>query len=594
VVEDPKDGSPPVGTRLVDTNDSFASVLSQMRQDPSVHALAVGGDLIDHIRNTYDGALFDPAAPATIGAIWSAVDLGDAGLHDRYPAGIDYLLFYSMIVDFIRRSSKPVFGISGNHDAYEEPFGISPRVGSVRANGGIPSDLNLTFYEALLCFGPTWPAVVKKGNFNSDWWVWFYRVFGAFNDFVVRLPSQGVVGLGWGSQEDLIDVPPDGQGYGHLPRSDDAVTDAQLALLRTTMPARIVLFTHFTVLSYNDPVPMFDPAGRRTQGTLSEKFNNFNMGTFESNREAMLDILSQPSMALVVCGHSHRRGTYQITGSPEPKVFSVEMHDTKTVGGAVGAFRAPVIAVSDSAGPMPRLNLRDEFGPFGSDVSGGTLATFGPDARLVSMGAVQAQRARPRVCVSLDYLDLPDDADDPSLVIAAPIATGWFTPAKEAEARASSAPVPFYTIEVPFQAALFTRISASVSSFVLHGAVEAAGGKGLEWMRIELSPADATGRRWSVPADKTRAYYVWATAALETFVAFTFKSSDAFLSAHYDWADSWYFEVKPKPETTRTGKRYLMQRPSREATGSAIYDAEFKEIPDFDWRRQHLKDKYGP
>ena len=71
----------------------------------------------------------------------------------------------------------PAFLVSGNHDCYWYPYGMSPRVaaktpgdgvfeagdkwyrtsgsGLKRANEGIPADHNLTFYEAILTFGTT-------------------------------------------------------------------------------------------------------------------------------------------------------------------------------------------------------------------------------------------------------------------------------------------------------------------------------------------------------------------------------------------------------------------------------------------------------
>ncbi|NJK32798.1 MAG: hypothetical protein HC927_10530 [Deltaproteobacteria bacterium] len=204
-----EDESPEIGRLLAENNRSFHAVLGRIFAHADV--VVVGGDIVDHIRNAYDAARV-LAATSTPREIWTAMNLeGDAYTDATYPVGIDLVAFYSFIVDAMTRSSKPVFAISGNHDCYVDAFGISPRLNAEltasRTNEGIPADLNLTFYEALLAFGPSGGLLRSaSSSFDAEWFDWFHLVLSPFNDWWFKFPHRRpVVGLGWGTTEDLID-----------------------------------------------------------------------------------------------------------------------------------------------------------------------------------------------------------------------------------------------------------------------------------------------------------------------------------------------------------------------------------------------------
>ena len=155
------DESPPIGPMLAETNRSVQGVMDAVfGSDAKV--VVIGGDLIDHIRNAYDPGIFTRRVNR-VKEVWDAVDLDSNYSDTSYPHGIDLVAFYSLVLNAIRGSRKPCFGISGNHDCYVKPFGISPRVRSTRANEGIPEDLNLTFYEALLAFGRSGGLLRRSG-----------------------------------------------------------------------------------------------------------------------------------------------------------------------------------------------------------------------------------------------------------------------------------------------------------------------------------------------------------------------------------------------------------------------------------------------
>jgi hypothetical protein len=375
VIEYPDDEhaqeSPPIGQLVAETNRSVHDVMAAVF-DSNANLVVIGGDLIDHIRNAYDPVLARAGRQATVTDVWKAVDLDKGFTEQSYPYGIDLVAFYSLVLAVIRKSTKPAFAISGNHDCYVDPFGISPRVRTTRANEGIPADLNLTFYEALLAFGPTGGLLTKLGSsFDKDWFEWFYLVFSPFNDWCHKLPRQSLVGLGWGTAEAIVDAWGDqsrGEQHegllpdGHLPRSTDGVSDRQLELLQHAVAQaehhKVTLTTHFTFLSYKEDVPVWTANRTPTPGVLDSGYKNkFGYGTFEKNRETVLGMLNQGQIQCVLTGHSHRRGTYLLRRNEAQNAL---MFDAGGEGLAVadalqhGVEPAPAIVVSDSAGPYPR------------------------------------------------------------------------------------------------------------------------------------------------------------------------------------------------------------------------------------------------
>jgi hypothetical protein len=80
--------------------------------------------------------------------------------------------------------------------------------------------------------------------------------------------------------------------------------------------------------------------------------------------------------------------------------------------------KTPII-VSDSAGPVPRANLRGEFGEWGSDRPAGTFVSFstvGVVDRVEAVAATQQSRTQPRAAVAIDYLHVNDGRGIMSIV----------------------------------------------------------------------------------------------------------------------------------------------------------------------------------
>ncbi|PRQ10231.1 metallophosphoesterase [Enhygromyxa salina] len=599
-----EDESPEIGGLLAENNRSFHAVLGRVAGGDA-DVVIVGGDIIDHIRNAYDPDVV-LEANNTPREIWDAMNLeGSAYTQATYPVGIDLLAFYSFIFDAMTRHSKPVFGITGNHDCYVDAFGISPRLNAEvmasRTNEGIPADLNLTFYEALLAFGPSAGLLRSpSSSFDADWFDWFHQVLTPFNDWWFKFPQQSLVGLGWGTSEDLID-PFGGQSGGHLPRSDDAISDPQLALLQQAVNGRaerrVTLTSHFTFLSYIEGEPMNPGGARSARGTFrlnadswgTEDYSRFEMGTFETNRATLMNMLAGRQIQCVLTGHSHRRGMH-LLGTRAGNEIPADLYDTDPNNPhnmcqipAALPNGEPVIIVSDSGGPYPRYNRNNEFLGWGSDRPGGTLVKFSQNSgRLTDVRTLTAtSRRKARGAVVMDYVDVsaegafnnnrmqtqrvPADVNSGAVTSAAPV---WY-------------------IDANLTTQVHTTWGMYIEKMIF------AGRHAGRWIHVEATynqPRNA----FEVPAAQTDDFRLWLRNVLQPtrYVSIKMGSRDAFISGRYDWGSFWNFEVLAQPifehhrnalgQTIRYVS-YRILRPQREIeiTGRNI---SWRESPNFDWR----------
>lgn len=121
-----------VGEKVCNSFDALRALFGKMAAGPDkVDAVLLTGDLIDFNRN------IDPrqiqGGPGSIGEQWKAHNLlakvFDPSEGRRlYPRGLDDMLCYSLIRSMYRDHALPVFMTSGNHEAYQVPYGISARV----------------------------------------------------------------------------------------------------------------------------------------------------------------------------------------------------------------------------------------------------------------------------------------------------------------------------------------------------------------------------------------------------------------------------------------------------------------------------------
>jgi hypothetical protein len=596
--------SAPIGTLLQPTTGSFMDLLRGVMKDREAHALLIGGDLIDHLINAYR----HEQVAADMQKVWKAVDVSDGPVSPGYVMGVDMVIFYSLLVYFCRQVAKPVFGLAGNHDCYVNPFGISPRMTGTRANAGIAADINLTLYEGILAFGPSYADFTfntrvgaAPSSFRAEWMEWFYTVFTPFVDARTELPKQQLCCLGWGNNEDMIGG---GQGTGHLPRADESMSLRQLRLIRHATDKadqfKVIVMTHFTIASYEEKLPMvvrefketvvgqgrgtrvvreevLDSPYRPHEGALRSEGDEdfFNMGTFEQNHDKFLALLHERKIECIFTGHSHRRAVYFV-GDPRPHkqgglAYPVTIYDPDRVDVVEQKHQKPAVIVSDCSGPYPRHNWKGEFDGWGSDVPAGTVVTFHGDGTLAKVRVLRPSTpAQPRLAVALEYADI-----ERRMVWEQPIHVKAFLASDEARALLETPAFGSgkfrYVLVVPLHAAM-RKFELEVKKITFHefGAATAA---------LEIN----VGGRHEMALDASECLTFY------DYVRRT-QTSEAFLSVEFDWKwnestivkrytlDPWNYEIAPKRKPQRGTLIYEMGRPKR----SLLYD--YYDLPDFDWR----------
>lgn len=595
IIEDgqcrPDKDSPKIGDRLRGTNASFIDIIDRLGRSEA-DILIVGGDLIDHIINVFPDPTLEGDPSVT--DIWDMVSLPDKP-GKRYLPGIDYIVFYSLLVDFMAEHHKPVFVISGNHDCYAKPYGISPQALGKRFNEGIPADINLTIYEALLAFGPSYGKVSK--SFKSAWFDWYYTLISPFTNLCVPIGKQVLTLLGWGDDEDMVtdlNKWKDRQGLGHLPRAVESVSETQLAMLNNAIAGgEVVLITHFTVLSYIEAVPLYGADESQSPGTLRPGvYNKFGMGTFEKGREELIALIDTGQIRCVISGHSHRRGLYYLDEPASKKSNSstlrcrvYEIGDDEVFAGNTRT----AIFVADSAGPYPRFNGIGEFGGWGSDRPAGLLVSFDEDQGYVQstqVVAVNKSGASPRAIVALDYYDIFES------VFEGQIQTQWFALSQ------MYAPDP---LEFRFQLVehLQSELGIEISAITLIGETAAGG-----LSHIVLSRSLGSDPTWQV--DNRRAFYAWEGCTAKFMsVKFSVKANvlegesalraarrQRFLIERYNWHDRWLVEVSSSNNVlTSSAPDYIGSGGYDGPTAVKIVIKRTKRgfgdvaLPDFDARR---------
>ncbi len=630
--------SPKIGTLTQQNNIAFKELLGKVGEESDI--VLIGGDLVDHARNAYGLGILRDDDP-TVAQVWSEVNLTE-NYKNNHPPGLDMIAFWSFVIDAIRTSHKPHFGVSGNHDCYEDAYGISPRVAFSRTNDGIPSDLNLTFYEALLAFGKSFGetvgtltrvGVATNGNFNPEWFAWYHSVCSPFNDFWYKLPNQSLVGLGWGGKEELIDLTGD-QALGHLPRSLDGVSDDQTGLVNMAVAdtdRRLILVSHFTFLSFNNDVPMSPGKVIGSPGTFGNgfSFSEFEMGTFTNNRSKFMELFSDIQM--IFTGHSHRRGLYlldtanaeerrrrqeaikvELANSANPLAFvnirpeetiPAFLYDTAGDGFTPGMRNhsegiEPAIIVSDSAGPYPKYNLEGEFQGWGADKPGATVVTVNASTGdLESVRTVQAtSRAKPRAAVSLDYCDV-----DKESVFEENRLYTMLIPDTMHENYQGDWEEDTYCIKVPLTSEMICEPHLiEVEELILSGKSD----QDMSMSRIK-TVKDGTGV-FRVPGSSNATMYAWLENFTETYVSLKLKSGVEWMNDQYEWNDYWNFEVIVKSvegnetdgldtfkesEGGNTPVSFIIQRPSRTSTWYPNF--KFRELPNFDYRIENYESYQG-
>lgn len=441
---------PPVGKLLLDTVDTLESHFRQIANDPAVEALVIGGDLVDFHKDNFPTddyrTAIQKAAPEGTAhqEIWKACRLPDhsslssdkayePSLKDKYQAGSAALGFHRMVTSFVTQTFKPFFLAIGNHDGYKLPFGVWPRLNSTLTNNGeedpdgsggrgtnkdIPGDANLTILEACLAFGPTYGQFLKSLNMDPEVMELVYLLYTPFRSWTVRSAAKHqTLLLDWGDQEDMI-LRQEGT-WAHLPHASVSPSKRDLKILAkadelASADTRLIVASHYTYVCYDAMIPIHRRQnlsdGKTNKGSFSlgEKTNSYNLGTFRSSREDVFEYLQKKDKIVVtLSGHAHRSGIYKL-GAKTGMVFK----DIQADGWSFSDFRTipqdgyPLIVVTDSAGPLPRVNEGDVFRGVGCAPSAWTKVLFSQPDHVSQIVAVTPDRfAQPRITVPLDYRD---------------------------------------------------------------------------------------------------------------------------------------------------------------------------------------------
>lgn len=671
-------GQPTVGSLVNTCSQRVKTLFDSFGGDKNVHAIIIGGDFGDYIRSMYTKDLHDKEGnrqPLSVQRIWELthVEKGNMPNYTDFP---DFITVFTFVVASYRSSHKPIFAITGNHDAYSFPFGVSPRPfrdgeASKKGNEGIPADHNMTIYECILSQGPTFGKVVTDPAISDPLncmllprrFLWFYTAFTPWADFAVWLPKQIIVAMSWGDGENMVSPTNLEQGIGHLPRAIKGVSDDQLAMLKGVIAdntdsaeggrRNVILTTHFTFASFGEAIPENDARastwGDEDAGHIfykkgstpgSSVYSHFDFGTFELNREEMYKKIildgrtsGKAAIQVILTGHSHRRATYTFRQAHVPQFGSDSVltdysdfpasfapgSDPRLLDPAGNERREPWVILSDSGGPVPRMNKHGEFRGWGSDQPAGTKITFAPDGKLDKIEPIRTG-LKPRFAVSMDYFDIivlrtggnsftdfKDDVaikswiSDPTPLDSAGSMTGKslnFTLRLNPEfgrkfdkhmsdeyAPAGKGQLIYAGIKIESISLFFTP--GGGGSKPDHSTIEANA------KEIKLTPTTTTelvmlSSKWQITsaADlRMLANYFESTTKRRTFASIKFKADpNSWWSRVYDFDTAWNFEIGISVDFkksfplfgTKTAKIYEIERQN-------------VEIPSFDERLEMFK-----
>lgn len=434
--------SPFIHELIHNTYDSIKDLFDQIGQNADIDCLVLTGDFVDYAFNLQ--SRYTTISPRSPSELWEKLELSVQWQHETllhtHELGVDQITFYSFILYFYRRYKKPIFIVGGNHDGYRYPFGISPRIRSLitseysedhqdkvwfektRANASIPLDHNLTFFEALLVFGPGYRDLITANNFDPSFQLLLWHLFNPLNDWKVIYNNQCFVGLGWGDAEHIPVVADKIVGAGVLPRASDALSPWQWQLLKELPDTQYcVLMMHAPILNFAANIPLYQEKQAiqiiRTDNYTIEDSSPYDQGSFRYYKKKFFqEILAKKKITHALSGHSHRSALYCC-----PSIESCASED-KTHTMLICKYQAyPLEEISDpqqkigkltrlivtgSAGPISNVNHDQALGGVGATPPTGTLLFFSAAGDTIKPIASKIKTAKPRLAALLDYYDI--------------------------------------------------------------------------------------------------------------------------------------------------------------------------------------------
>lgn len=350
--------SPPIGDLVNNNYYAFKDLMDQVGNDDEIDILIITGDLVDHHRNYNPKSKFFSGKETTTGTIWDQMTLkyvnetfkdGEDVGKEMYPAAIDNVIIYSLFQRFYKKYNKPIFVVAGNHEFYNLPYGISPRLKTGRAlwnfisgffkkktkqeimedsvihqaevnkkrintkkdeytnankaNDGIPADTNLTFYEATLMYGPDYNHIPAAGTFKSNTYnnftletgEWFFQIFTPLSDYFFRYNDQTFIGLEWGDDERIIFTSADNQVdfgdsslyilNGVLPRACESISDKQKEIITNAITEEYDTKDQCNILFTHFTYTAFFPSEPHCDTGITNIKGKYEFGTFHKNKD---------------------------------------------------------------------------------------------------------------------------------------------------------------------------------------------------------------------------------------------------------------------------------------------------------------------
>lgn len=173
--------SKPIGEKVDNCFISLKELLEKMKA-AGADAIFITGDLLDFNRN------LDPRqiAGGSPKAQWPIYDLAKNFSDGKlYPRGIDDMLVFSLLRYCYEKLNLPVYITTGNHEAYDVPYGISPRLNPFVVDSVVKQITSNT--TAVI------PARLRASILKSD------RVLGIAGKASEQIKAIPVVGQDWSS-----------------------------------------------------------------------------------------------------------------------------------------------------------------------------------------------------------------------------------------------------------------------------------------------------------------------------------------------------------------------------------------------------------
>lgn len=397
--------SPSIGGLVHECLDSVLSIMDTIGDKCDV--LALVGDLWDHVVNLDPHHFVEEGKSSiTTKELWEELEQAEYANFDKFPKYIDLMMCVSLISNFYAKKKKPVIAITGNHEPYEKPYGLSPNILGKKLNPGVPADHNLTRQEATLLNGPSFGVTGASlssettdagllSNFRKALFELFYTMLTPWSNFIVPYgESINFIALEWGNTEYLW-------GKEKLPTATSSLDTNQKALIESCGAKRgtnNIVLIHAPLVGYHLGEPL-----KQTVAMEYDELSGLTWGTFTEERKYIFDKLKDKDVNLLVSGHAHRAAIYSLedTGGKVSVTGHLGINEGKEKRKKVRLSENDKVVVCGSAGPCSKQNLAGKFKGLLRETPQGLILDYG-DSRQVEW--VESSVGKPRLAVLLDYL----------------------------------------------------------------------------------------------------------------------------------------------------------------------------------------------